>query len=437
MGDAVREYVRGLALGAWAVGGSVRDELLGIEHRDEDFVVPGLDHDRLRAELDRHGRVEEIVVHGELKGLRLHPRDPALRRLVPAGIELAAAPGGEDALATDLRRRDFTVDAIARSLETGALHDPLGGLADLARRELRAVTPDSLAADPLRVLRGLRLVSQHGFTPAGPTLALMRRDAGGLAGVAPERIGGGVAEDARGELSLLLLGAEPRRALRLARDTGALVAVVPELAAVVGVALDSPRQPLTLEEHVFAVVQGAADLEASLSVRLAALLHDLGKPAADASGEPHAEVGAGIAAAVLERLRYPARVVRDVAAIVRAHSFGLERVDERRARRFLADHGRRLAFELVALKEADLRAKRVPDGEREALTRLRTLLERELDSPHRLADLAVTGDDLLALGVPQGPEVGRVLRLLLDEVVEEPARNDRATLLERARRELA
>ena len=436
MASPIREYVRGLGLGAWAVGGSVRDELLGIERRDEDFVVPGLDHDSLRAELERHGRVEEIVVHGELKGLRLHPHGPVLRRLAPAGIELAAAPGGEEALAADLRRRDFTVDAIARSLETGALHDPLGGLADLARRELRAVTPESLAADPLRILRALRLVSQHGFTPTGETLALMRRDAPRLAAVAPERVGGGVAEDARGELSLLLLGAEPRRALRLARDTGALVAVVPELAAIVGVALDSPRQPLTLEEHVFAVVQGAADLGASLSVRLAALLHDLGKPAADASGEAHAEVGARIAAAVLERLRYPVRVVREVTAIVRAHSFRLDGVDERRARRFLADHGRELAFELVALKEADLRAKRVPDGEREALTRLRTLLERELDSPHRLADLAVDGDDLLALGLPQGPEVGRVLRLLLDEVVDEPGRNDREALLERARREL-
>jgi tRNA nucleotidyltransferase (CCA-adding enzyme) len=435
--SAVRDHVRSLGLGAWAVGGSVRDELLGIEHRDEDFVVPGLDLEELRRALEPHGRVEEMVVHGEVKGVRLHPRSEELRRLVPAGIELAPAPGGPEALTTDLLRRDYTVDAMARSLDTGELADPLGGLADLARRELRTVTPRSLADDPLRVLRGLRLVSQLGFAPTGETLAQMRTEAPGLAAVAPERIGGGLAVDGLGELSLLLLGAEPARALRLARETGALLAIVPEFEPVLGHELDSPRQPDALDDHIFEVVQGAADLGASLPVRLTALLHDLGKPQAGSRGDGHAELGAPIAAAVLERLRYPARLVREVAALVRAHSFELDDVDQRRARRFLADHGRARAFELLALKEADLRAKRVSEEEHGALTRLRTLVERELDSPHRLADLAVDGDDLLALGLRQGPEVGRVLRLLLDEVVEEPARNDRDALLRRARQELA
>jgi tRNA nucleotidyltransferase (CCA-adding enzyme) len=436
MTNAIRDYVRELGLGAWAVGGSVRDELLGIEHRDEDFVVPGFDHDGLRRALAPYGRVEEMVVHGEPKGVRLHPADRALRLLAPAGIELAAAPGGEEALAVDLALRDFTVDAIARSLETGELADPHGGLADLAVRRLRAVNDDSLRADPLRILRALRLVSQLGFRPDGATLALIRRDAPLLASVAPERIGGGLHEDGHGELSLLLLGDAPGPALRLARDTGALVAVLPEFANVIGVELDSPRQPLALDEHLLAVVQGTADLGAGLPVRLAALVHDLGKPEADVTRAEHAAHGAEIARAALERLRYPTRLVRSVTAVVRAHSFALDGVDARFARRFLAEHGE-LAFDLVELKEADLLAKHVPAEEHDALERLRTLLQEALAGPHRLADLEVDGGDLLALGLREGPEVGRILEVLLAEVVDDPSRNEREALLERARAELS
>lgn len=436
MANAIRNFVRGLGLGAWAVGGSVRDELLGIEHRDEDFVVPGLDHAGLRRALAPHGRVEEMVVHGELKGVRLHPGNRELRQLAPAGIELAAAPGGEEALAADLARRDFTVDAIARSLETAELADPHGGLGDLAARRLRAVTSESLRADPLRILRALRLVSQLGFLPDGPTLALMRRDAPLLASVAPERVGGGLQEDGLGELSLLLLGDEPGRALRLARETGALVAVLPEFANVIGVELDSPRQPLALDEHLLAVVQGTAELGTGLPVRIAALVHDLGKPEADVTRAEHAAHGAEIARAALERLRYPARLVRRVTAVVREHSFALDGVDARFARRFLAANGE-LAFDLVELKQADLRAKHVPADELDALARLRALLAAEHASPHRLSDLAVDGGDLLALGLPEGPEVGRILDLLLAEVVDDPSRNEREALLERARAELS
>src|SRR5204862_5593443 len=135
--------------------------------------------------------------------------------------------------------------------------------------------------DPLRILRGLRLVSQLGFDVEPETLAQMRRNADGLRHVSPERIGGGLSADGLGELSRLLLGSEPARALRLARDAGALVSFLPEFDAVIGYDLESSRQPVPLDEHVFLVVQAAAAAEASLAVRLAALLHDLGKPAAD------------------------------------------------------------------------------------------------------------------------------------------------------------
>jgi tRNA nucleotidyltransferase (CCA-adding enzyme) len=455
MPSAIREYIRSLGLDAYVVGGAVRDELLGIEHSDEDFLVPGVDQAGLRDGLTPHGRVDDMEVHGQLVGVRFHPSDPAVRELVRAGIELtppraerSTGPGHRDfeivsdpsvTVAEDMARRDFTVNAMARRLATGELVDPFGGVSDLARRELRTVGPQSFREDPLRLLRGLRLISQLGFQPCGETLAQMRLEADGLRYVSPERVGGGAKADGHGELSLLLLGREPRRALRLARDTGVLEVVLPEFHEVIGYRLDTPRQPFPLDEHLFAVVQEAAAAGAPLPVRLAALLHDLGKPEADRLGRPydHAQPGAALARRILRRLRYPVRLQHEVVAIVREHAFQLDgELDARAARRFLAAHGYELASELLMHKDADLRSKELPAAEHEALAHFRRLVETERDSPTTLAQLAVDGSDLITLGFHEGPELGRVLGLLLAEVVEDPTRNDRDALLERARAEL-
>ncbi len=448
MPTAVRRYVRSLGLDAYVVGGAVRDELLGIPHGDEDFLVPGVDQARLRELLTGHGRVEDMEVHGQLVGVRLHPDDPAVRGLVPKGIELtppraerSTGPGHRDfeivgdpgvGVGDDMSRRDFTINALARRLDTGELVDPHGGLADLARRELRVLSPNAFGEDPLRLLRGLRLVSQLGFIPTGETLARMRLEARGLRHVSAERIGGGLAADGLGELSKLLLGARPGLALRLARDTGVLVEVLPEYREVIGVDLGSERQPLTLDEHMIAVVQTTADLGAPLAVRIAALLHDLGKPATQADDGDHAARGAAIAQGVMRRLRYPARMQRRVTTLVRHHAFRIGATDAVAARRFLALHGDAVAYDLVTHKEADLAVKQVTASERAALVELRAALEREQGSPHRIEDLAVDGADLIAAGFAEGPGLGRALGYLLDFVIEDPARNERQQLLDRA-----
>jgi putative nucleotidyltransferase with HDIG domain len=220
-----------------------------------------------------------------------------------------------------------------------------------------------------------------------------------------------------------------------------LTEIIPEFTAVIGYHLESERQPLPLEEHIFAVVQAAAEAGATLEVRLACLLHDLGKPTADAAADgdgDHARTGAAIADRVLRRLRYPTRVRHHVRAIVSAHSFDLDsEIDARRARRFLAQHGDRLALDLLQHKAADLTAKNVRSDEIAALGRLTDLIHEERQQPHRIADLAVSGDDLKKIGFEEGPALGRLLRALLDDVVDEPARNETAWLLERAARELS
>jgi tRNA nucleotidyltransferase (CCA-adding enzyme) len=447
MDRTIEDFVRGLALDAYLVGGAVRDELLGLDSKDADFVVPGTDYEGLRRALEPHGRVEDLEVAGRRVGARLYPRDKAVRAAAPAGIEFAPAraerstgPGRHDfeivadpglSIEDDMARRDFTVNAIARRLGTGEVVDPFGGAADLKRRVLRAVSAHSLAEDPLRIVRGLRLVSQLGLTPEETTLQQMRAESPNVRFVSGERIGGGLRADGMGELSKLLLGREPARALRLARDTGVLTAVLPELEATIGFEQDSNTQNLTLDEHIFAVVQAAADAGANLSVRLGALLHDAGKPGTDI--REHAERGARLAHEALGRLRYPARLRTYVTRLVRAHAFQLEDIDERFARRFLREHGDELAFDLLVLKEADLRAKKLRPEMHDAAARLRSLLEQERMQPHRLQDLAVDGTDLLQLGYSEGPELGRALDSLLDAVVDDPKLNTREQLLERAR----
>ncbi len=450
MPTEIRRYVRSLGLDAYVVGGAVRDELLGIEHADEDFLVPGVDHGGLRAALAPHGRVEDMEVHGQLVGVRFYPSDPTIRELAPAGLELtpprrerSVGPGHRDfeivadpgaTIADDMARRDFTVNAMARRLATGELVDPFGGLAHLQRRELHTVAPDSFREDPLRILRGLRLLSQLGFTLTDDTLAQMRAEASGLRHVTGERIGGGLAADGMGELSKLLLGVRPSEALRIARDTGALVEVLPEFGPVIGHDLGSARQPGPLEEHLFAVVQETADLGAELSVRLCALLHDVGKPEADRSGSEHAQVSARIAGRIMRRLRYPNALRDEVCRLVVGHAFWLDGpIDALFARRFLASHGIDRARRLVLHKRADLHAKRVEEWELEHLAQLALLLEDERDSPHRLAHLAVGGSDLIALGYREGPALGAALARLLDLVIDDPRVNVRETLLDEAR----
>ncbi len=473
MREEIENYVRSLGLDAYLVGGAVRDELLGLDSRDADFLVPGLDTEGLRAALAPHGRVEDLVVADRLVGIRFHPDDGRIRQLTPAGIEFApprkevsTGPGRHDfeivadaslSVEDDMRRRDFTVNAMARRLETGELVDPLNGKADLEAGRLRTVSPQSFREDPLRLVRALRFVSQLGFEPDEELLAQMREEAPAVKLVSGERIGGGLSADGMGELSKLLLGAEPARALRLARDTGVLVELLPEFGPAIGFDQESRYHDLTVDEHTFAVVQAAADQGFSLPVRLAALFHDLGKPIVGWRGHDgrlhyyakpgfaahgHDQAGADLAAGALLRLRYPNALRKRVVRIVRHHMFQPGKGDPLRARRFLRRNGDEIAFDLLNHKLADLLGKRGTDGEPppfeeiERLARFREVVEQEQASPHRLRDLAVDGNDLIALGCQPGPRLGRILHELLDVVVDEPDLNTRDQLLTLAKERL-
>ena len=444
----------------------MRDALLGRDSKDADFLVPAIDVEGLRVALAPHGRTEELVVAGRTVGVRFYPRDASVRRLTRAGIELAP-PRREvstgrgrhdfeivvDPTATveeDLARRDFTINAMARRLADDMLVDPYGGRADLEARLLRTVSPRSFAEDPLRIVRGLRFVSQLDFDPAEETLAQMRREADGVRLVSAERVGGGVQADGLGELSKLLLGDRPAKALRLARDTGVLLELLPEFEKAIGFDQESRYHALTVDEHTFEVVQAAADAGRTLVVRLAALFHDLGKPhvawrGTDGrlhyyakpgySAKSHEQVSAELAERALSRLRYPTELRRRVVRIVRSHMVDTTRAEPLRARRLLARYGDSLLADLLDHKEADVRGKgeRDAEAELEQLARLRALVAKERSKPHRIRDLAVRGDDLIAIGFRPGPALGRALAKLLDDVVREPELNTKEALLRRAK----
>jgi tRNA nucleotidyltransferase/poly(A) polymerase len=377
-----------------------------VPHKDQDFVVPGVGYEELRSALAPHGKVEDLEVAGQRVGLRLYLRNSSLRALAPAGIEFApprtehsTGPGRHDfdivasadvALEEDMARRDFTINAIAKRLATGELLDPFHGREDLQQRVLRTVSPQSFREDPLRLLRGLRFVSQLGVEPDEATMRQMRDEAATIGLVSGERIGGGLASDGMGEFSKLLLGPYPARALQLMRETGVLEHLLPEV-----------------EAGSFEAVQSAADLGAPLHVRLAALLGRLG---AEAAGS------------LLRRLRYPTRLRRRVVALVGSQELDLPKPDPMEARRFLARHGDQLAHDLLVLREA----------QGEDVSGARAALDSERGKPHRVRDLAVDGGDLLELGFPQGPEIGQTLNQLLARVVDEPELNTRERLLELA-----
>ena len=386
----------------------MRDELLGRPAKDQDFVVPGVGYDELRDALAPHGRVEDLEVAGRRVGLRLYPNDRALRSLAPAGIEFApprtersTGPGRHDfeivaspeiSLEQDMARRDFTINAIAKRLETGELLDPFNGRKDLGARVLRTVSPESFREDPLRLVRGLRFVSEHDLDPDEQTLAQMRENAESVRLVSAERIGGGLSADGMGELSKLLLGRHPAKALRLAKDTGVFAELLPEL-----------------DPDDFAVVQASADVGDPLAVRLGALLRGL---------------DAETTRAVLRRLRYPTQLVRRVAAAVEGRTDTVPDAEPLAARRALARYGEETALDVARL--------RLAAGDDSTAAWLHAI-EQASGSPHRTSDLAIDGSDLMTLGLAEGPRIGEVLATLLARVVEDPALNTRERLIEEAR----
>lgn len=296
----------------YTVGGAVRDRLLGRPVMDLDHVVVGATPEEMgRLGFTPVGKDFPVFLHPETHEEYALARTERKTGRGYKGFTIQATP--DVSLEQDLGRRDLTINAMALNAD-GELIDPYGGQADLAARRLRHVSP-AFAEDPVRILRVARFSARFAdFSVAPETMALMRAmvDNGEVDALVPERVW---QELARG-----LMEASPSRLIRVLRQCGALARLLPELDRLFGVPQQSQHHPeVDTGEHVLKVVDAAAASGDALPVRLAALLHDLGKGTTSPEQWPrhygHEARGAALARAVCERLRAPADC-RELAMLV-------------------------------------------------------------------------------------------------------------------------
>ncbi len=405
------------------VGGSMRDALLGRPHEDLDFTTdahPGQIRDIVA------GWADGLVTLGEQFGTIGVRRDGHIHEVTTFRSEVyrddSRKPVVEfsDDLEVDLSRRDFTINALALQLPDPLLVDPFGGVGDLNARVLRTpLAPEiSFSDDPLRMLRLFRFVATLGFRPETATLAAVVDMHARLSIVSAERV--------RDELVKLITAPDPGAALRGLVRTGLAGEIIPELPAL-EMEQDPTHRHKDVLAHTLAVV---AKTEPKLELRLAALLHDIGKPATRQFSETgatfhhHEVVGARMARERLQALRFPKQVVDDVAQLVflhlRPHTFGMGWTDSA-VRRYVRDAGP-LLEDLNQLVRCDVTT-RNRQRAREIQLRIDELEERIADLREReeLAALRppITGHDVMAyLGIGPGPLVGEVMDLLLDHRIE-------------------
>jgi tRNA nucleotidyltransferase (CCA-adding enzyme) len=431
----VIEVLRAGGHAAYLVGGSLRDLLIGREPDDWDLATDARP-DRI-AELfpgsvyeNRFGTV--AVRRGqetfEITTFRRDHDYADFRR--PHRVEFG------ETVEIDLARRDFTVNALAWGGRPGdalGLLDPHDGLADLDRRLLRAVGEPAarFGEDALRMIRAIRLATTLGFTIEPGTMAGIEARAELVRHLSGERIAA--------ELAKVLAAPQPSLGLRPLETTGLLGWIAPELATQRGVPQNkAPGEDLW--DHTLRTVDATpADRPV---VRLAALVHDIGKPStfADDRFVGHDSVGAVLAGELLDRLHFPRSTVERVVHLVRHHMFAYEPSwGDSAVRRFIAKIGPLALDELFELRQAD----NIGSGlaaDAGGLDELRARIAEQLAADVVLdrRNLAIDGDDLITeLGATPGPRLGAVLERLLEAVVEDPSLNDRPTLLLLAQTQLA
>jgi poly(A) polymerase len=414
------------------VGGSVRDALLGRLGNDLDFATSARPDEVLRITKGwRDSQWETGIAFGTVGllkyGLHLEITTYRFETYEPGSRKPEVTYG--DSLDEDLRRRDFAVNAMAVSVPDNVFHDPFGGAADLRAKTLRTpgLPEDSFSDDPLRMMRAARFAAQLGFEVDRGVSAAMSAMADRILKISAERV--------RDELSKLMLSPDPRRGLALLVDTGLADRVLPELPKL-RLETDEHFRHKDVYEHTLTVVEQAMALEKGepdLVLRLAALLHDIGKPATRrkepggrVSFHHHEVVGAKMAKARLTALKYPKDVASDVSRLVelhlRFHGYGAGEWTDSAVRRYVRDAGP-LLERLHKLTRSDCttrnkrRAAALSGAYDELENRIETLRQQEaVDALRPELDGFEIG---AALGIPPGPDLGRAYRFLLELRLDE------------------
>lgn len=422
---------------AYVVGGSVRDALRGVDPHDWD-VTTDATPEQIQSVFRRslyNNRFGTVVVRSgehevEVTTYRTEAEYTDHRR--PDTVAFTAS------LEEDLARRDFTMNAMAwrppRAGTPGELVDPFGGRRDLDARVLRAVgEPDErFREDALRMLRAVRFATLLDLRIDGPTADAIRRNAGLTTALSGERI--------QQEIVKMLSADRPSAALRMLSDLGVLAVICPELEECRG----TPQEKAAAEnvfEHSLATLD--ATPRDDLALRLAGLFHDIGKPDTYADGHFHQHefVGEAKARAILKRWKFDRDTVAEVSHLIRHHMFWYETEWSGSAvRRFIRNVGLDNIPALFALRRADNIGSGARSPRMYALDALWRRVQEEIDAANAFSprDLAIDGNDIMtALGLQQGPVVGRIINALFERVLDDPALNEREKLLELAKQELA
>lgn len=426
---AVIEKIKQAGGDAYLVGGCLRDLLLGRLPSDWDIAT-----NLLTAEIKKlFPTVHEV---GAAFGTLLIRRGESVFEVTTFRTEHGYSDGRHPdevaytrSLEEDLKRRDFTINAMAWDPTTEEIRDPFGGASDLAAQLIRAVgqPQERFAEDALRLMRAVRFSSQLGFAIEERTWQAITAEADGLHRISRERI--------RDELNKIMLSPIPSRGLRLLLDSGLLAVVLPELAACAGVT-QNRFHAHDVFEHCLLAADAAP--RGNLNVRLAALLHDIAKPDTkeerdgDYTFYAHQVIGARKTDRILKRLRYSNEQRHQITHLVYHHMFFYEaHWTDSAVRRFVRTVGMDTIPDLIALRIADMTGNSRKSGN---TTPLEALLDRvddviARDTALSVKDLVIGGHELMEIGVPEGPGIGRIQRALLEIVLDEPEANERERLL--------
>jgi tRNA nucleotidyltransferase/poly(A) polymerase len=438
VGGAVRDLLRGCKAKDWDLATDARpEEVIALFHRKpvplsgaaarslklganagRSFVIPtGIKHGTVTVHFK--GLVMEVTTFRSESGYSdgRHPDK----------VEFGSS------IDIDLSRRDFTMNAAAYALPSGPLIDPFGGRGDIKRQFIRTVgrPEERFSEDGLRPVRALRFASQLGFTVDEELLAAIPGALTLTEKVAAERL--------RDELEKILASERPSTALRLMERTGLLKLLIPELAVCRGAGKEGLHR-FDVLDHSLLACDFAAREKAPPEVRLAALYHDIGKPATAATDKfgivgyhRHEMESSSLARQILLRFRYPNAVTEKVCHLIEQHMFNYTaNWSDAAVRRFVIRAGQENLEELFALRRADAYAMAGEAPPRDLLLPLMERIDHALAAGGTLSlkDLAVKGADLIALGIPPGKHMGIILTELLETVLDDPAINTREKLLE-------
>ena len=432
--EGVLETLEGAGFEAYVVGGCVRDLLIGIEPKDWDITtnakpkeVQDLFPDSFYE--NKYGTVGvktgsdnprlEIV---EVTTYRVEEKYSDKRH--PDEVRFTSS------LEEDLKRRDFTVNAMALRFAQGKqlkpeLVDLFGGQEDLENKLIRAVGEpiDRFNEDALRIMRAVRFATELGFSIEKSTLEAIKDKVKSIDLIAKERV--------RDELIKLIDSKNAYDGVILLKDTGILQVILPELAAGIGVG-QNKHHIYTVFEHNTLALKWAAENDYPFHVKFAALLHDVGKPNTKRGDGPdstfygHEIAGGKITRKILSRLLFPQKIEHKISTLVKYHLFyyNVGEVTAKSVRRLVAKVGPENMDDLIKVRICDRMGSGVPKPEPYRLRHFQYMVEKVQKDPISPKMLRVNGEDIMKwLKIEPSPKIGQVLAILLDEVLDDPKRN--------------